>query len=216
MGSASSCSDRDGGRGLFSRTADGTGEVEHLVTIEGATGLDLWGKPVDDERLLVSYRVNSWDVALLSLDGEPALLPMLDSEANEAFATVSPDGRWIAYNSDESGNGEIYAQRFPDLGDRQRISTTGGTKPLWSPDGNAVMVVPLEMEPTLTPRTPTVLFEMDQSLEDGNRGLHDISPDGQRFLAVMSQGDSGEDAPQPHLVFVQNWFQELTERVPVP
>ena len=78
------------------------------------------------------------------------------------------------------------------------------------------MVVPLELEPTLTPGTPTLLFEVDQSLEDvGFRGLMDISPDGQRFLAIMSQGDAGEDAPQPHLVFVQNWFQELTERVPV-
>ena len=163
------------------------------------------------------------DVALISLDGQPSLQPLLDSEANEVRPTVSPDGQWIAYESDDSGDREIYVQRFPELGDRQRISTAGGTRPLWSPDGNrlyyatgnAVMMVPLEMEPTLTPGTPTVLFEADQPFESaGLRGLQDISPDGQRFLAIMNPDDSGEDAP--HLIFVQNWFQELTERVPVP
>ena len=220
-------STREGGRGLFSRAADGTGEVEHLVTMEEATGLFLWGRPVDAGRLVISSRSRanaSWDVAVLSLDGQPSLQPVLDSEANEVNPTVAPDGRWIAYASDESGDMEVYVQRFPDGGQRQRISTSGGVKPLWSPDGgtlyyvrqNAVMSVLVETEPTFTRDTPTVLFEADNSLEPNTQGLQDIHPDGQRFLALTPEGADGESAAQSHLILIQNWFQELTERVPVP
>ena len=174
-------STREGGRGLFRRAADGTGEVDRLVTIEDATGLLLWGRPIDAGNLVFSYLGSPSDrnVALLSLDGEASWQPLLDSEANESQATVSPDGNWISYTSNETGTPEVYVQRFPDGGQRQRVSTNGGVKPLWSPDGealyyvrrNALMVVPVEMEPTFTPDTPTVLFEVDDSLEPRNRGL---------------------------------------------
>ena len=217
---------RGGRTGLFSRAADGTGEVQHLVTIENSRDLMLWGRPIDSGRLVFSYGTfSSADVALLSFEGEPSLQPVLDSEANEGFATVSPDGRWIAYASDETGDYEVYVQRFPDGGERQRVSAAGGMKPLWSPDGdtlfyvtrNMMMTVSVTMDPIFTAETPTLLFEADGSLEITNRGLQDISPDGQRFLALMNPSSAGEDVrPLPQMHVVQNWFEELTERVPIP
>ena len=156
-------SERHGGpgRSLFSRSSDGTGPVEHLVTIDDATLVYLWGRPVDSDRRVLT---SNGDVTLLSLDGQPALRPILDSEALEVAGTVSPDGRWIAYQSDETGDYEIYVQRFPDGGQRQRISTAGGWKPLWSPAGdalfyvdqNALMSVAVETDEPFAAETPTL------------------------------------------------------------
>ena len=110
-------SNREGGRGLFSRSADGTGEIEPLVTIAEAQSLVLWGRPVDSERLVFSYQGSSGsDIVLFSLNGQRSLQPVLNSAANERFASVSPDGRWLAYESDETGDWEVYVQRFPDGG----------------------------------------------------------------------------------------------------
>ena len=220
-------STREGGYGLFSRPADGVGAVQPLVTVEEAVAMGLWGRPVDSQRVLVSYLVPSsgWDVGLLSLDGTPSIQPVLDSEANERLGTLSPDGRWIAYQSDESGDEEVYVQRFPEGSERQRLSATGGVKPLWSPAGdalfyvrrNAVMTVPLEIASTLTAGRPLTLFETAENLEEYAVGIQDLSPDGQRFLAIMtSTSTQGEDAPRAQIILVQNWFEELTRLVPTP
>ncbi len=69
------------------------------------------------------------------MDGEETWEPLLQSEANEAAPTLSPNGEWIAYVSDKTGRSEIYVQRFPDLGDRQLISSGVGMEPVWSPEG---------------------------------------------------------------------------------
>ena len=217
-------SERHGGpgRSLFSRSSDGTGPVEHLVTIDDATLVYLWGRPVDSDRLVLT---SNGDVTLLSLDGQPALRPILDSEALEVAGTVSPDGRWIAYQSDETGDYEIYVQRFPDGGQRQRISTAGGWKPLWSPAGdalfyvdqNALMSVAVETDEPFAAETPTLLFEASSSLAAPALGLQDISPDGRRFLALMPPGDTGgSGSAAGEITVVLNWTQELLERVPIP
>lgn len=139
---------------------------------------------------------------------------LLDTPADEQMPTVSPDGGWLAYVSDETGGPEVYAQRFPEGGQRQRISTGGGTKPLWSPQGaelfyvrdSVLMMVPVELEPELAVGTPTALFEATQDLAQPPwQGLQDISRDGQRFLAVLPR----EDVPEAQFIFVQNWFEEL-------
>ncbi len=75
------------------------------------------------------------DVQIMMLDDDRVVAPLLVSEFNESNPAVAPDGAWIVYRSDESGRNEVYVERFPDLGDRVRISTDGGTAPLWSHDG---------------------------------------------------------------------------------
>ena len=75
------------------------------------------------------------DIWTMRLDGGRTPRPLLTSPANEAWAELSPDGKWLAYGSDSSGRFEVYVQSFPDLGPRQQISVEGGDSPLWNPNG---------------------------------------------------------------------------------
>ena len=151
------------------------------------------------------------------MDSDGAWQPLLQTEANERTPAISPDGRWIAYTSDETGQAEVYLERFPDLGQRRQISTGGGAEPLWSPDGRelfyrsdeAMMVVSVETEPTFTIGVSEILFEA-RAYARGYRAS-DIAPDAQRFL-MIKLGDVGEVSSQINVVL--NWFEELKELVP--
>ena len=161
------------------------------------------------------------------MDGERSWQPLLSSAANEgdpALPALSPDGAWIAYQSDETGQFEVYVKRFPDLGNKEQISTGGGQDPVWSLDGrelfyrdlsgSRMMVAPIETEPTLTLGTATVAFEGTYFQGIGRR--HDLAPDG-RFLMIKPTGAVTEDAALtlPQIVVVQNWFEELKRLVPI-
>ena len=130
---------------------------------------------------------------------------------------ISPDGRWLAYRSNESGQDQIYVERFPDLGDRVQISTEGGQAPLWSSDGqelfyrdaDAMMRVEMDMGPPFRAGLPERLFE-GPFLNNVSRN-YDVTRDGTRFLMIKVPGL----ATRPRIHVVRNWEQELTERVPV-
>ena len=156
--------------------------------------------------------------------GEPTWEPLLQTETVESNPTISPDGGWIAYNSDESGDFEVYVQRFPGLGDRRQISTGGGAHPLWSPDGREIfyragdrmMAVSVEPGPTLGVGSTEVLFEgMGQYTFQPGRRAYDFLADGQRFLMLRRGGLTDETSAPPQIILVQNWFEELKRLVPV-
>ena len=130
-------SNRAGVWELFWKDPDGTEEPERLATIEEATELFPYAWSPDGEMLAFLYQNPGTrsDIGVLTLVGEPTWEPLLQTETDESTPTISPDGGWIAYDSDESGTYEVYVQRFPGLGDRRQISTGGGAHPLWSPDG---------------------------------------------------------------------------------
>jgi hypothetical protein len=126
---------------------------------------------------------------------------------------LSPDGRWIAYVSDESGRDEIYVRPFPDAVAKRQASTGGGTDPLWNPNGrelfypngDKLMVVETSMEGGLTMSSPSMLFQRDMSIGRVERlwssPQYDITPDGQRFVII----DDSRSAPPPtQLILVQN------------
>jgi len=213
-------SDRAGPSGLYWVNADGTGDVEGLMT--GDVGLFLsphaWSP--DGTTLLFSgnYPCTGADIGLLSMTGDRASEFLLQTDFGERHPAVSPDGRWVAYHSIRSGAFEVYVERFPDLGDRQLISTDGGILPLWSPDGrelfymtpeaDKLMVVSIDSETGLTAGTPEVLFEGNFFEWFGNY-TYDITPDGQRFVMLMrGSAETTEDAAPPDLVVVQNWLAE--------
>ena len=213
--------------GLFSKSSDGTGEVTHLVS-KATPFAYQWGPMRNERRFVVQYgSEGAADIGLVSLDGEPSWEPLVDTQANEVSPVVSPDGRWLAHMSDESGDMEVYVQRFPDGGGRQRVSTGGGTRPVWGPEGrelfyvnqNVMMAASVtEAGASLRIAAPEPLFEspFDLGSYQTSVGLEDISPDGQSFLFIRQQVGSGEsDGSGPELVVVQNWHQELLERVPV-
>ena len=162
------------------------------------------------------------DINLLSMEGDRSTEPLLATEFVEGWPVVSPDGRWLAYLSNESGRDEVYVQRFPGLGDRVTISTNGGAQPMWSPDGaeliyrgpSGMMVVPVTTGETFRASDPEVLFEDRYFGNDGGRTRHyDVAPDG-RFL-MMDELTNEDEAPL-QINVVLNWFDELAQRVPMP
>ena len=225
-------SDRDGGRAFYRKSADGTGEVERLASIEDAGFLRTGNWSPDGNSLVfeVIRPDTGGDIGVLSMLEEPSWEPLLQTDANEYAPAVSPDGQWFAYVSNDTGRYEVYVQRFPDLGARQQISTNGGIDPLWSPDGRALYylgtggnapddmrVVSIDPGPPLSVGTPDLVFEGRYIRPRGSGRYHDIAPDGQRFLMVLDSRTelvAGTLTPEIHVVL--NWFEELKERVPVP
>ena len=218
-------SDREGPWGLFWVNADGTGDVERLMTDDEVQAfLEPHSWSPDGTMLLFSGRYpgggsqGTPDIGLLSMTEDRASEFLIQTEFVEVHPAVSPDGGWMAYTSLRSGGPEVYVERFPDLGDRRLISTEGGRLPLWSPDGRElfyrtpddakVMVVSIDTEPSFTAGAPEVLFE-DSFFFFRTRRTYDITPDGQRFVMLRLGGaETTEDDAPPALVVVQNWLAE--------
>ena len=213
---------------LFWKGADGTGAVERLTEEPNGQVGSAFSR--DGTRLVFHERhlETEWDLGVLSLDGERSSEPLLATEFRERNADLSPEGRWIAYQSNASGQAEIYVQPFPNVDEsRWQISTGGGTQPLWAPDGHellyrapggAVMAVPVQTEPTFTAGNGEVVFEgsyfVTGPVMPGR--TYDIAPDGQRFLMITAGGGPDETSAPARIIVVEHWFEELNERVPAP
>jgi serine/threonine-protein kinase len=157
-----------------------------------------------------------WDIFVLPVSGERTLRPFLQAKFNEGHARLSPDGRWVAYASTESGRFEVYVRSFPGPGPKWQISTEGGSNPRWSRSGrelffrnaDRMMSVDVEMKPTFRAGRPQTLFEGHYYGWDND---YDVAPDGTRFL--MIKPDPEESGPA-HVNVVLNWFEEVKRRVP--
>ena len=230
-------SDRGGQLEIFWQAADGSGTAERLLTMdESATEINPYDWSPDGTTLFVQASLpgTGRDVGMVSVNGPSAWEPLIQTAANEWSPAISPDGRWLAYTSDETGRNEVYLQRFPELDGRQVVSVGGGFRPIWSESGrelfyqrqpvpaapDAVMRVTLDLEegdpPSWIVETPERLFGWRYfSAPDGARH-HDVSQDGQRFLMITRGAalDAGPEWTEINVVF--NWQQELLERVPLP
>jgi eukaryotic-like serine/threonine-protein kinase len=191
------------------QSADGTGAPEPLT--KGANLVPLGFSP-DGKRLLVQGPQN---ILIVNLDGDHRTEPLF--RMRERNAGISPDGRWIAYESDESGLPEIYVRPFPEInGGRWQISVGGGTRPAWSRNGRELfyyihpgklMGVSIQPGSIFTASNPQVIFE-GEYLEPVAGRNYDVSPDGKRFL--MIKGAQLDKAATPNqLVVVLNWTEEL-------
>jgi serine/threonine-protein kinase len=160
------------------------------------------------------------------LDGSHRVTPLVQSPFGERNGIVSPDGRWLAYEANDSGRFEIYVRPFPYVNSGHwLVSTGGGTRPLWARSGQelfyasptgAVMRVGVERAPSWTATMPTTVVKEGYVtiLSGGNAGPYDISPDGQRFLMIKEGGGSGQTAAPPQLIVVQHWTDELKRLAP--
>ena len=143
--------------------------------------------------------------------------PLFQTPFIERAPRLSPDGRWLAYESNESGNFEVYVQPFPGLGAKTLVSTDGGTQAVWARsgrelfyrNGDKVIAVAVETQPVFKAGTPRTLFD-HSGFETGSKE-YDVSPDGQKFLMVKIPGGAGTFR---RLIVVQHWFEELTRLVP--
>ncbi len=155
------------------------------------------------------------DIWMLHLD-EKKTEPFLSTEFDERHAVFSPDETWIALTSNQTGQNEVYVKSYSGEAGMVQLSKDGGTEPVWASNGrelfyrngNAIMVVSFETEPSLKPETPRLLFEHVFDLASAGRN-YDVSPDSQRFVIVK-----GIERPPEHFNVVLNWFEELKRLVP--
>ena len=229
-------SDRNGQPELFWQAADGSGTAERLLTIdEAVTDIVPYDWSPDGATLFVVARFpeTGSDVGMVSIDddGPGTWEPIVQTAAREVWPAISPDGRWLAYTSDETGRFEVYVQRFPEREGRQPISVGGGTIPEWSADGSelfygrgappvAMMRVTISGDerdpPSLIVGTPERLFEWRYYLAGVGLRHYDVSPVGQRFLMISPGGPADAGAGRAEINVVLDWVEELKARVPVP
>jgi serine/threonine-protein kinase len=201
---------RDGSRDLYWRAADGSDEVERLLSREGFQFPMSWSP--DGEVLAFTEGVPAQDILLLRPGGEPE--EYLATESLEATPTFSPDGRWIAYRSDDAGQMRLYVRPYPGPGGAQLVSLQGGEEPAWARDsrelffrdGDRMMAVEVGDGETFSSGTPKFLFE---GYALGTTRNYDVTDDGQRFVMVMS-----ESATESELRVVLNFDEELRRLFP--
>jgi serine/threonine-protein kinase len=215
-------SERDGAANVYSKRADGTGEVVRL----NESDIAHWVHDVSaDGKTLLAARDDpetGWDIVALDTDGNHELTDFLATEHMEILGQMSPDGRWVAYGSNESDEFQIYVRPYPAGPGKWQISTDGANGfPRWSPDGRELYyrrgddLLVAEVSgngPSFVAQKPRVVFE---DALGGTRFLHtwDVHPDGQRFL-VTDRRES-ETGDRTHAILVLNWFDELKRRAPV-
>jgi serine/threonine-protein kinase len=201
---------------IASAAADGSGGQAALLEREGEQYPTSWAR---DGTIVFEYRnrdepsLANWDVWVLPPGGEPT--PIVSTPFDEGAPALSPDGQWIAYMSDKSGQDEIYVRPYPGPGPEVTISTGGGTGALWSRsgtelfymEGNRLMSVAVRPGSTFDWGAPALLFSGTyETLAVDGVANYDVTPDGRRFVMVKPDDDSESTG---EVVLVQNWVEEL-------
>jgi serine/threonine-protein kinase len=209
------------GGGLFWQAADSSGHEEALSTTAGP-GMLPSGVTPDGRRVL--FTRGSLDVMAMALD-DRRVEPLVQTPFNDRNGVVSPDGNWLAYESNEMGKFEIYVVPYPNVkGARSPVSAAGGTRPLWSRNGNdlffvapdgAIMAVSVDARGSVwRSGAPVKVVDAKYSTSGPASGRnYDVSADG-RFLMVKAPPNDQADAPQIRVV--QHWTEELQRLVPAP
>ena len=225
-------SDREGTMSLYGMPADGSGVQERLTTAEEGTFHWAGSWSPDGQTLLLNVQrqlATDWDIWTLSANGRETQSLYDTPDTIYLGAELSPDGRWLAYGAGSvSTDTDIYVEPFPPTGARHRISQNGGYWPLWSPDGDQLFYRPISNSAGITLRSvdvvtePEFAFSNEQTLPiEGFTVVsfyrdYDITPDGERFAMVfpVDRPSDGESTAS-RINVVLNWFQDLTQRVPV-
>jgi Tol biopolymer transport system component len=203
---------------MVSKSADGGGSEDRLLN----GGLPMSWAP--DGRTLAFVRIDQatqTDIWLLPFDsagkpGEPR--PAVQSRSREGGAVFSPDGRWFAYVSNETGRNEVYVRSAAEDRGRQQLSTGGGNEPVWPRhagqlfyrNGDVMMVVDVSTEPTLSAGKPRPLFKGQYAPSTALWANYDVTADGQKFLMIKPVAASHARSQAIHLVL--NWAEALKRR----
>ena len=214
-------SDRNKRFDLFQRASNGEGN-EVLLLKSGQSKIPSdWSH---DGKYIAYFTLNPYDIWILPIKpsgqgNERKPFVFLQTEFNEMRATFSPDGRWIAYQSDESGRHEIYIRPFPGPGGKWQVSTAGGTRPRWREDGKELFFLATDSRlmsaqinlgiSTIQINTVQSLFDLGYvSIASTSRDFYDVTRDGQRFLVELNQGN---EISIP-VTLVVNWPGEIKKR----
>jgi len=216
-------SDRSGKSAIYRQDADGGGSAE-LITNPTAEQQTPNLITSDGKQVLFDSR---GDIMVTPLDGSRRVAPLFESSAQELRSVLSPDQRWIAYHSNESGKMEVYVRSFasPASG-KWQVSANGGAEPWWSPKGDELFYVDTEKQQLMSVRVapgsawvrgPAQVVLKDPyfwgTVTGSAAATYDISKDPFRFLMIRPVKESAGPA-SPNLIVVQNWFEELKRLVP--
>jgi serine/threonine-protein kinase len=201
---------------LFWAPVDGSSPAERLATSDARQAA---GSFSADGQLLAftqSGSATGSDIWILRLS-DRTTIPFLQAPGDQGAPKLSPDGRWLAYVSDESGQREIYVQPYPGPGGKWQISVEGGVEPAWNPNGrelyyrsgDSMLASTITTLPAFAAEKPRVLWEGRYRRAGGNIPLYDVSPDGRRFLMLKPN-----DPPATQFNVVLNWFEELKQKAP--
>jgi serine/threonine-protein kinase len=220
-------SSRTGAPNLYRRAADGTGTDERLTNSSNpqfptsvAPGGGVVGFEVDAGPDLALFASSN-----AAQSGSPwSSRILLKAPGADVAGEVSPDGHYIAYQSNESTRNEIYVRPFPELSaGRWQVSTNGGTRPVWARNGRELFFLTLDARPMLmsvatdtrgsqfVPGNPTKVFDAVYATPTGARAF-DVSPDGRRFVMVKESAAPEEHSTSPSLIVVEHWIEELKAR----
>ncbi len=203
-------SSRAGSWDIYRVRADGSGTAEPQLVVADDVRPVSWSPDGSTLVYVTESLETGVDIWTLERDSEPT--PFLATSPNEGGASVSPDGRWLVYVSDQSGRREVYLQPFPAGGERVQVSTRGGTEPRWSRDGyelyfrrgDLLHAVSTDIDTTggLQVGQPEVLFEaaFEMSTPYNMMANYDVGLEGDRFLMVANSSTTGplDAEEQPH------------------
>jgi Tol biopolymer transport system component len=209
-------SNRNGQFDLYKKDAGGTGAEELIFQSSGDKFPSDWSR---DGKYVLYYTVDpktKADLWMVPMSGEHKPTPFLRTEFNETNGLFSPDGRWVAYNSDESGTPETYVRHFPPAAGKWQVSTQGGVQPVWRNDGKELYYLALDgkiMAAEVKPGSdfsaglPVPLFDSGLRPEGltESRSSFVVTPDGQRFLV----NTNAEEAARVPITVVVHWTSEL-------
>jgi serine/threonine-protein kinase len=211
---------------MWSMPADRSAPEERLLDSKGMQSVVSWSPDGNNIAYVDMFPETGFDVLVLPLKGEHKPIPFAHTPFYEGSPKFSPDGKWVAYCSGESGRAEVYVQPFPGPGPKMQISSDGGSDPLWRRasgelyyrDGDKMMVVEVRTQPSFTAGRPRLLWQGHYSPGMGSScgapGVtsfnYDVTPDGQRFLMVK---DLHQDVASNRIYVVVNWTQELARRM---
>ncbi len=223
-------STRADGNDVWVKRADGAGEAELVYDFERDVAQGFWSP--DGEWMILRVAgpmggLGGRDILAVrpGVDDDP--VELIVGEADEAAPALSRDGKWLAYNSSETGRYEVFVRPFPNVNDgKWQVSTNGGMGPLWSHSGDELFYVDrddqmvaarVELGEAVRVSEREILFEMPDTYEGRGpnayiTGLYDIAPDDQRFLMAREYREGQAEAENQFIV-VQNWFEELRARL---
>ena len=212
---------------MFLTRADGAGKPQTLTQSKNLQGP--WSFTPDGKRLAYMEEGPGtlWDLWTVPLESDGAGLRagkpevFLQTQANERQPTFSPDGRWMAYSSDESGASLIYVRAFPDKGAKWQISDSDAAYPMWSRNGHELFFETLDnriMVATYTVKSDSFIADKPRLWSENKltgavniAANVDLAPDGKRIIALMPAPESKES--QSHVIFLLNFSDELRRKV---
>ena len=219
---------RDGDRQVWMKRAEGIGEPRLFVDFDMPVAEAAWTP--DGSKLLLRTAGTGGieggrDIYLYDTESREPPQPLLAEGFDEGSPAISPDGRWIAYTSNESNRWEVYVRPFPDVeSGRWQVSIEGGRTPKWSRDGTELFFLEgadrfvsaaIETADGFRAGPPELLFEVPSSFVTVDVTFpYDVAPDGQRFVMISYDLGNDEDGPAPRAILVENFSQELRARIP--